>query len=110
VREVESWVLGDREGFAEFLGIRVDRISDNPENLVDAKRHLIELVQRSRSRDLIQDIVPRTGSMSPIGPNYNLRLGEFVRSNWRLERASSRVDSLRTAAIRLLDFKPTWAR
>jgi len=106
VREVESWILADREGFADFLGISPVRIPDNPDALQDPKQILINLAARSRKRNIREDIVP-TSDFARIGPNYNGRLMEFVLGNWDIERAASRSDSLRRALRHLERFRPT---
>ncbi|MCX6901909.1 MAG: hypothetical protein NTW03_00195, partial [Verrucomicrobia bacterium] len=44
VREVEAWVLADREAFARFLGIKADQIP-SPDLIADPKRLLIDLAR-----------------------------------------------------------------
>ncbi len=109
VREIEAWVLGDQSAVASFLGIRRDLIPDNPETLENPKEFLVQLAMRSRKRELKKDIVPRLGSTSKVGPNYNGRLVEFVNSTWDPRAAAESCDSL----SRLVDiadtFSPTWA-
>lgn len=39
VREVESWVLGDREAFAKFLGIKKELIPREVDDLEDPKKN-----------------------------------------------------------------------
>ena len=48
VREVESWLLADRETLADFLGIALSRVPTNPENLDDPKAVLVNLARSSR--------------------------------------------------------------
>jgi hypothetical protein len=106
VREVESWILADKEGFADFLGISAARIPENPDGLADPKRTLMNLAAGSRKRKIREDIVPVSDN-ARIGPNYNGRLMEFVLGNWDIERASNRSDSLRRAIRHLERFRPT---
>jgi hypothetical protein len=44
VREVESWLLADREGIAEFLDVAIAKVPRNPESELDPKRTLINRV------------------------------------------------------------------
>lgn len=86
VREVEAWVLGDRQRMAEFLEVSPRRLPTAPENEEDPKRIVVNLARHSRSRDIRQDLVPREGSGRSEGPAYASRLIEFIsdsRHGWR---------------------------
>ncbi len=109
VREVESWILADGEGFADFLGIRNDLIPSEPDQIPDPKQALVNLARRSRRRTLRESIVPRNGSTAVQGPDYNGCLGGFVRSNWNRNAALERSPSLDRTWRRLMVFEPTWA-
>ena len=37
VREVESWIIADKEGIAEFLNVAVANFTDLPDNISDPK-------------------------------------------------------------------------
>jgi hypothetical protein len=108
VREVESWILADGNGFAKFLGISRDKLSKNPDELNNPKAHLINLTRASRKRDLREDIVPRAGSTAKQGPAYNERLGSFVRGYWSPSRARKHSASLDKALRALESFIPQW--
>ena len=91
VREVEAWLLADRERFASFFRVRLLHIPAAPEVLNDPKEAVIEVSRKSRSRDIRLDMVPRPGSGRTIGPAYVSRLIEFVsdrQRGWRPERAA----------------------
>jgi len=109
VREVESWLLADREGFAEFLGISDAVIPLQPDQIPDPKQSLVNLARRSRRRTLRESIVPRNGSTAVQGPDYNGCLGGFVRDHWNRHAALERSPSLGRAWRRLMVFEPTWA-
>jgi len=109
VREVESWLLADRENFARFLGIAVELMPVKPDTLPDPKSVLITLALKSRNRRLREDIVPRAGSTSKQGPNYNGRLITFVEGQWDPTAASDGSDSLRRTIEALASFTPIWA-
>jgi hypothetical protein len=108
VREVEAWLLADRHGFSEFLGIAASRVPPVIEDLDDPKQTLINLTRRSRKRDIRTDIVPPDNSRRLHGPNYNGRLIEFVNTNWNIREASRVSYSLRSAVNRIAEFNPTW--
>ena len=105
VREVEAWVLADRSGFARFLGIPRERIPEDVETIARPKEFLISLARKSRRTRLAQDIIPRFDT-SRQGPDYNGRLGQFVRSHWDIHQAMHHSDSLRRAFNALKDFEP----
>lgn len=95
VREVEAWLLADREAAARFLAVAEALVPPSPESEADPKRVLVELARRSRRRDIREDLVPRPGSGLEVGPAYEDRLIEFVRREWRPEMAAHTADSLR---------------
>jgi len=104
VREVEAWLLADRQGFASFAAIPVVKLPLAPDEIKDPKQALLNLVRRSRSRRLAEEIVPGTGSKAPVGPLYNERLIGFVREHWVLQRAVSHSPSLQRTLARLAQF------
>lgn len=104
VREVEAWVLADREGFANFAGIPVQKVSSAPESLPEPKQTLINLVRRSRNKRLAADLVPAQGSRVSIGPLYNEHLGQFVRERWNVDAAMANSPSLGRSFDRLQTF------
>lgn len=104
VREVEAWLIADRERFASFFRVRLENIPADPEMLDDPKEAVIELSRRSRSRDIRLDMVPRPGSGRKIGPAYVSRLIEFAsdtQRGWRPERAARSSDSLNRSLTRI---------
>lgn len=102
VREVESWILADREFFARFLGISIGNFKISPDTLPDPKAELFRLTKKSRSRTLKDDILP--DNSAKIGPGYNSVIPQFVRESWSPERARSRSPSLDRAIAALATF------
>jgi len=107
VREVEAWILGDRVGLAKYLGVSWTRVPRDVESIVNPKETLIGLARRSRKRDIREDIVPATGSTARIGPNYNGRLGSFVRTQWDIATAQLSSNSLDRTVTALSSFQPS---
>jgi len=78
VREVEAWLLADRERFATFLGVAAGGLPVSPEAEPDPKHSVVVVARRSKRRALRGDIVPRPGSGRREGPGYASRMIEFV--------------------------------
>jgi hypothetical protein len=106
VKESEAWILADKEGFSSFLGISRQLIPDNVDNIFDPKSCLINLVRRSRRRNLREALVPRPNTTAEIGPDYNARLSEFVIKSWDPNRAAQNSSSLKRAISALKEFSP----
>ncbi len=110
VREVESWVLADRDRFAKFLGIRKTLVPVNVDAIDDPKKCLINLARKSRKRNLREDIVPTEGSTAKQGPDYNGRLISFVKEFWNPYEAMHNSPSLERAIKAVETFQPEWDR
>lgn len=104
VKEVEAWLLADRAGIADFLGVARSKVPHHPEKVADPKRCLINLARNGRKKRLAMEIVPEAGSPTAIGPLYNQRLSEFVDSTWCVEDARSLSPSLDRTLSRLSFF------
>jgi hypothetical protein len=102
VREVESWLIADREGFSDFLGISSTNITRNPDALPDPKAEVFRLVRKSRSRSLKEDILP--AAQSRVGPGYNDALPKFIRNGWNAESARKHSPSLDKALLALAEY------
>ncbi len=108
VREVEAWVLADKPGFARYLSIKETLLPEDVDALPDPKLTLVEIAKACPNRDLRADLVPRVGTTSKIGPNYNARLSNFVRTGWDVAEAEKRSPSLARTLRALRDFEPIW--
>ncbi len=104
VREVEAWLLADREGVAMYLNLPVAKMPLYPEEEKDPKQTLLNLVRKCKKRRLVDELVPTMGSSATIGPLYNARMGNFVRDCWCIERAVMNSDSLSRAVKRVSTF------
>lgn len=110
VREVEAWLLADRQGFADFIGIRIDLVPQNIEAIIDPKKELVRLAGRSPYRDVRRDICPPVDSTRIVGPGYNASLTNFVMSAWNPGDAGANSRSLQKAIECLARFTPRWPR
>lgn len=94
VREVEAWLLGDRESAAKFLGVSAAKITLTPEELPHPKEHLVGLARHSRRRVIRDGLVPRSGSKRTVGATYVSDIAEFAGQHWRPDVASRSCPSL----------------
>lgn len=100
-KEIDAWILSDREEFANFVGVPASRIPTDTETLPDPKLHIINLARRSRKK-VMKDLVP-IGSGTQ-GPGYNHVLQDFVINYWNPDRASANNRSLRKSVERLKQY------
>lgn len=95
VMEVESWIMADRTGIASFLSVPLNRVPLDTDALTHPKEFLVSLARMSHRTRLRADLVPKPGATRKVGPGYNVRLGEFVRMHWDVERASQTSNTLK---------------
>lgn len=97
VREVEAWLLSDRESIARFLSVPVSRVPIDPESELNPKQTMVNLAAKSKRKSIREDMVPRPGSGRSVGPAYTSRLVEFIQSPealWRPNHAANHSQSL----------------
>ena len=104
VMEIESWVMADRRGFADFLSIPINRIPEDTDVIPQPKEFLMSLARLSKRSSLRHEILPPSGATSRVGPGYNQRLGEFIRNAWNVNLAASNSPSLQRTLARLSTF------
>jgi len=95
VREVESWLIADRDALASVLGIPKSNFSADPDSLVDPKAHLLRAIRAKGKRKMHREMLP--GRNSRIGPEYNNVLCGFIANNWSPVRAANNSLSLHRA-------------
>jgi len=111
VREIETWLLADRDRCSQFLGIPKSKIPEAVEGIADPKQLLINLARKSRKLLIQSDMVPSTNSGRQVGPAYDSRLIEFVtdaQNGWRPDHAAKLSQSLEKCinCLKLLVTKP----
>jgi hypothetical protein len=106
VREVEAWVLADRQAFSEFLGIPIQSIPINVDRIDDPKQFLVNLARKSKKRIIREAIVPAPNSTAQIGKDYNGQLVQFVQQNWKIDEAKSCSESLTRTINKIANFEP----
>jgi hypothetical protein len=103
VREVESWLIADQVGLAQFIGVPANRFPAKPDEAADPKQVLINVARNGRTR-VAREIVPEAGSKASIGPLYNNHLIQFARTHWDVDGAAQNSLSLSKAILRLQRF------
>lgn len=98
--EAESWLLADRQGFAEFLKVPLKDVPQPPMQVPDAKRKVLELARKSKIKLMRDEIVSALDINKP-GSGYNLHLTAFVRASWDCRRAAEVSPSLARAVKRI---------
>lgn len=101
VREVEAWLLADKQNFASFARIPLAKLQESPEDLDDPKQKLLNLVTRYSPAPLKRDLVAEHGHGPRQGLAYNERLSQFVHTSWNPVEASLNADSLARARRRI---------
>jgi len=102
VRELESWMLADRIGFAAFFHVAQGRIPGRPEEEVDPKRTVVNLARRSRSEDIRREMVPGERHGGVVGPGYTALMQEYARDQWDIDRARLAAPSLDRCLLRVM--------
>ncbi|MCC7171861.1 MAG: hypothetical protein IT459_15555 [Planctomycetes bacterium] len=102
VRQVEAWLLADRDACARWIGVAAKDIARDVESLADAKDHLVSLAAKSKHRGFKNGFVPQASAASArVGPRYTAEVERFVRTRWDPERAARHSESL-SRALRAL--------
>jgi hypothetical protein len=102
VREIEAWLIADREALADFLSVNVRHVTPQPETILDPKQALIGAALKAPRR-LREELVAVQGSFAAQGIGYNRILGAFVETRWDPERAAARSPSLASARQRIFE-------
>ena len=91
---IESWILADRHGIAEFCNISAASVDPPPSH---HKPYLLSLMKD------VKDAVEEKGRELDFGPRYNTCLQNLMTNHWSIERAADESDSLRRALKRLTE-------
>jgi len=108
VREVESWLLADRDNLSHFIEVQKAKFPERPDELSDPKATLVGLASASRLHPIKARLVPGPKSTAKQGRDYNGCLSEFVVTHWDPERAALNSPSLDRCRKRLASFGPVW--
>ncbi|WP_130866945.1 hypothetical protein [Acidipropionibacterium timonense] len=98
----EAWLMADRQGFAEYFKVSADRVPLQPELEHHAKKTLLAVCAKSRSRDIREEVVHEE---TETGPLYVDHLNEFAKVHWDIKQASANSPSL-CRAVRAIAAMP----
>lgn len=93
---IESWILADRQGVAEFCGRSMASVKPPASH---HKPYLLSLMKEAK----LKDAVEQQGRQLDFGPAYATHLKRLMTHHWSIERAAAESDSLRRALKRLTD-------
>lgn len=94
----EAWLMADRLGFSRYFAVSFDTVPVDPEAKTHAKQMLLRLCQRSRSRDIREEVVH---GQAHLGPLFVERLTEFASRHWNVSIAAQSCPSLQRAITAL---------
>jgi hypothetical protein len=100
-REIEAWILADRNNIAQYIGVPVNRIPFDTTTIPNPKQFTINLARKSRKKIML-DMVPQ--GTAKVGPGYNLILHKFVAESWNSDIAAQHNSSLKKAIERIKNF------
>lgn len=103
VREVESWILADRENIAKYLGISVSKIPLDTDSIPDPKQLICNLARKSKKKTVRKGIPPKD-QYAAQGYDYNAILGYFIQNVWNISNAIECSSSLKRTVERLEDW------
>ena len=93
---IESWILADRHGIAEFCNRSAASVEPPASH---HKLYLLRLMKEAKLKDAVEE----KGRELDFGPAYELHLQRLMTHHWSIERAAAESDSLRRALKRLTD-------
>ena len=93
---IESWILADRHGIAEFCNRSAASVEPPTSH---HKLYLLRLMKEAKLKDAVEE----KGRELDFGPAYALHLQRLMTDHWSIERAAAESDSLRRALKRLTD-------
>ncbi|WP_081086845.1 DUF4276 family protein [Burkholderia stagnalis] len=101
VQEIESWLLADRKGMAKFLGVPVAKVPDSVEEIEQPKVALVNVARKSRSKKVIELLVPENGLSVSVGRQYVSEMIRFATDIWDVDAARAESASLDACVNRL---------
>lgn len=106
VDEAESWLMADRETFAEYFKVDINVIPQSHRTKLNGHKEVVEMdfcikpsmylntriIPFSRSIDIKQQMLPQAGAYK--GREYNSVMVPFIRDYWNIDNAKKNSDSL----------------
>jgi hypothetical protein len=105
IREVEAWLLADRNNFADFLGLAPGDLPADIEAVAEPKEEIVRLASISPNAEVRDNLAPRPGSTATTGRLFTRSLSGYVRDIWDVNSAARKADSLERALRALRSFR-----
>jgi hypothetical protein len=113
VDEGEAWLMADREGFANYFGLDINKIPTTVLTKQGGNKALNEmnfpcksswfltheLIKTSKKSELIKQLTPKQGASK--GPEYNTGILPFIQERWNITNACINSDSLTRMVSRI---------
>lgn len=93
---IESWILADRQGVAEFCNRSVASMKPPASH---HKPYLLRMMKDAKLKDAVEEKERELD----FGPAYETHLHHLMTHHWSIERAATESDSLRRALERLTE-------
>lgn len=100
--ELESWLIADRNNFARLLGINVNKLTNFPEAIHDAKKYLATLAHQSKKKSVKNDFISSSGKQGAL---YIRIMTDFVKNTWDINLAMEHSPSLERCIKRLRELQ-----
>jgi len=102
VHEVESWLLADRENFADFFKVALNKIPQNPDSEENPKEKIFELARKSKDAAIRKGVPP--AELAHAGDSYVFTVTDFIRNRWSVSAAAENSPSLKKTLQRVLEW------
>jgi hypothetical protein len=113
VDEAEAWLMADREGFARYFKIPIDKMPSPHQTKQGGMRAFTEMAFSYKSsmyltreltsymgnREYVEQLTPKQGAAK--GPEYNSCILPFINGAWDIGKACKNADSLGRMVLRL---------
>ena len=95
VHEIESWIIADINGIANFLNISPANFVTSPDDLDDPKQFLFNVIRSKCRSAKFKEMLPQKGQA--IGLDYNPQIVSFIKEKWDIQTAMANSPSLKRA-------------
>ena len=95
VHEIESWIIADINGIANFLNVSPANFVTSPDDLDDPKQFLFNVIRSKCRSAKFKEMLPQKGQA--VGIDYNPQIVSFIKEKWDIQTAMANSPSLKRA-------------